>query len=239
MGLISKNNISARPARAFCILVHFFAVLVLTTGNLGADHLTFGGGGGWFWKKVSCLRLSEEKNYMQNKFNRKLMGKKYPAHQIARKKILPDQKSPTPPPPKLNGRIFRALLRKWNVTSGNWRHRTNCCFHRRFLLALPRARFQINCACVNELTSGLRKKLNFQRFWIELKFFLHGTFHPQIQNIAKHWFFKIIFFDKVMGISVSFMSLKRTFFKIKRKPCLAGCKNKYKLSNHRLNTQIA
>ena len=42
-----------------------------------------------------------------------------------------------------------------------------------------------------------------------------------------------------MGISVSFMSLKRTFFKIKRKPCLAGCKNEYKLSNHRLNTQIA
>ena len=41
-----------------------------------------------------------------------------------------------------------------------------------------------------------------------------------------------------MGISVSFMSLKRTFFKIKRKPCLAGCKNEYKLSNHQLNTQI-
>ena len=44
-------------------------------------------------------------------------------------------------------RIYRALLRKWNVTSGNWRHHimswqenpltskshhTNCCFHRRF-----------------------------------------------------------------------------------------------------------
>ena len=42
-----------------------------------------------------------------------------------------------------------------------------------------------------------------------------------------------------MSISVSFMSLKRKVFKIKRKPCLAGCKNKYKLSNHRLNTQIA
>ena len=42
-----------------------------------------------------------------------------------------------------------------------------------------------------------------------------------------------------MGISVSFMSLKRTFFKIKRKQCLAGCKNEYKLSNHRLNTQTA
>ena len=31
MGLISKNKSSARPARALCILVHFFAVLVLTT----------------------------------------------------------------------------------------------------------------------------------------------------------------------------------------------------------------
>ena len=78
-------------------------------------------------------------------------------------------------------RIFRALLRKWNVISGNWRHHimswqenpltskshhTNCCFHRRFFLALPSARSQINCACVNELTSGLRKKLNFRRFSI-------------------------------------------------------------------------
>ena len=40
-------------------------------------------------KKISCKRLSEEKNCMQHKYNRKLMakkGKKYPAHQIARKK---------------------------------------------------------------------------------------------------------------------------------------------------------
>ena len=45
---------------------------------------------------------------MQHKCNRKLMGKKgekYPAHQIARKNILDDQKSPPPPPPQeLNGR---------------------------------------------------------------------------------------------------------------------------------------
>ena len=31
IGLISKNNRSARPARAFSILIHFFAVLILTT----------------------------------------------------------------------------------------------------------------------------------------------------------------------------------------------------------------
>ena len=46
-----------------------------------------------------------EKNCMQHKCNRKLMGekgkKKYPAHQIARKKILDDQKSPTPPPSRV------------------------------------------------------------------------------------------------------------------------------------------
>ena len=28
-------------------------------------------------------------------------GKKYPAHQIARRKILDDQKSPTPPPSRV------------------------------------------------------------------------------------------------------------------------------------------
>ena len=31
-------------------------------------------------------------------------GKKYPGHQIARKKIFDDQKSPPPPPQELNGR---------------------------------------------------------------------------------------------------------------------------------------
>ena len=33
-GLISKNNSSARPARAFYILIHFFAVLFLTTTEM-------------------------------------------------------------------------------------------------------------------------------------------------------------------------------------------------------------
>ena len=58
--------------------------------GLGADHLTLGGGGGWvILKKISCKGLSEEKNCMEHKCNRKLMGKKgkkYPAHQIASKK---------------------------------------------------------------------------------------------------------------------------------------------------------
>ena len=59
---------------------------------------------GGFEKKYSCKRLSEEKNYMQHKCNRKLVGKKgekYPAHQIARKKILGDQKSPPLPPSRV------------------------------------------------------------------------------------------------------------------------------------------
>ena len=154
---------------------------------------------------------------------------------------------------RAHGQIFGALLGKWNVTSGDWRHhivswpenpptsknhRTNCCFHPRFFLALSRARSQINCACVNELTSGLRKNLNFRRSLNWINFFSKGTFHLQIQNIGKHWFFQIIFFENFMDISGSFISLKLTFFKIKRKPCLAGCKNEYKLWNHWLNTQI-
>ena len=54
-------------------------------------------------------------------------GKKYPAHKIARKKILDDQKSPTPPltPPlrSLNGRPlnkFLYSLRKLGTI--NWSH---------------------------------------------------------------------------------------------------------------------
>ena len=46
----------------------------------GADHLTLEGGGegevGDFEKKISCECLSEEKNCVQHKCNRKLMGKK-------------------------------------------------------------------------------------------------------------------------------------------------------------------
>lgn len=114
----------------------------------------------------------------------------------------------------------------------------NCSTHRRFSFALPRARSQINCACVCELTSGLRKKLNFRRTLNWINFFLDVTFQPQIQNTAKHWFLQIIFFENVMGISILFISLKRTFFKIKRNPCLAGCKKEHKLSNRWLNTQI-
>ena len=59
---------------------------------------------GDFEKKNSCKRLLEEKNCMQHKCNRKLMGKKgkniLPTRMLE-KKILDDQKSPmpTPPPP--------------------------------------------------------------------------------------------------------------------------------------------
>ena len=35
--LIRKNNSSARSARAFDILIHFFAVDILTTGSLSKD----------------------------------------------------------------------------------------------------------------------------------------------------------------------------------------------------------
>ena len=52
---------------------------------------------GDFEKKNSCKRLLEEKNCMQHKCNRKLMGKKgkniLPTRMLE-KKILDDQKSP-------------------------------------------------------------------------------------------------------------------------------------------------
>ena len=81
--------------------------------RLGADHLTFGRRG-WV---ISCKRLSEEKNYMQNKFNRKLMlkkrGKNILHTRLLEKKILADQKSPTtptpPPPPKKKKKNGRPL----------------------------------------------------------------------------------------------------------------------------------
>ena len=49
--------------------------------------------------KISCRRLSEEKNCMQHKCNKELKGKKgkkISCPPDARKKILDDQKSPTP-----------------------------------------------------------------------------------------------------------------------------------------------
>ena len=49
---------------------------------------------------ATIQKIPIRQTVMQHKCNRKLMGKewkKYPAHQIARKKILDDQKSPTPP----------------------------------------------------------------------------------------------------------------------------------------------
>ena len=66
---------------------------------LGADHLTLEGWGWVILKKNFLQALVGRKNCMQHKCNRELVGKKgkkYPAHHIARKKILDDQKSPTP-----------------------------------------------------------------------------------------------------------------------------------------------
>ena len=31
---------------------------------LGVDHLTFDGGGGWFWKKNSCKAILNKKKYL-------------------------------------------------------------------------------------------------------------------------------------------------------------------------------
>ena len=53
-----------------------------------------------FEKKFSASACRKKKiaystNVIESLWEKK--GKKYPAHQIARKKILDDQKSPTPP----------------------------------------------------------------------------------------------------------------------------------------------
>ena len=49
-------------------------------------------------------------------------GKKYPAHRIARKKILDDQNSPTPPPQELNGRPLIVFgTGKWPIEKANTR----------------------------------------------------------------------------------------------------------------------
>ena len=46
-------------------------------------------------KKIALQFFSISTNVIESLWEKK--GKKYPAHQIARKKILDDQKSPTPP----------------------------------------------------------------------------------------------------------------------------------------------
>ena len=69
----------------------------------GADHSTLEGGRGLgdFAKTFPASACRKKKiacstNVIESLWGKK--GKKYPAHQIARKKILDDQKSPTPAP---------------------------------------------------------------------------------------------------------------------------------------------
>ena len=102
-----------------CLIATHFDSFQQSDLHLGAHHLTLeeGGEGGWFWKKISCKRLSEEKNCMQHKCNRKLMGKKgkkIPANQIARKKNSWWPEITHPTPQKLNGRPFtlKCFIRK-------------------------------------------------------------------------------------------------------------------------------
>ena len=48
-----------------------YSEIAPNSGPLGADHLILEGGCGWFRKNISCKPLSEEKNCMQHKWNRK------------------------------------------------------------------------------------------------------------------------------------------------------------------------
>ena len=54
-------------------------------------------------KKIACST-----NVIESLWEKK--GEKYPAHRIARKKILDDQKSPTSPPQELNGRPLKVFI---------------------------------------------------------------------------------------------------------------------------------
>ena len=135
---VSRNVNNAEESKKSCIKKYIFLKLNLFYINfLSCEvyfidrncwkenglrfRLTLGGGGLWLiLKKISCKRLSEEKNCVQHKSNRKLMGKKgkkYPAHQIARKKKIPDdQKSPTPAQ-ELNGRPLNELIERSGAVS--------------------------------------------------------------------------------------------------------------------------
>ena len=97
-GCLGEFRILPEDLRMFTIVSRIGLIVTLFL-MLGADHLTLDGGVGDL-KKISCKRLSEEKNCMQHKCNRKLMekkGKKYPTHQIARKKFLMTRNHPPPP----------------------------------------------------------------------------------------------------------------------------------------------
>ena len=78
------------PKRSFELAVFFI---------LGANHLTLGGQGvGDLEKKFPASACRKKKIACSTNVIESLREKreKYPAHQIARKKNLDDQKSPTP-----------------------------------------------------------------------------------------------------------------------------------------------
>ena len=74
--------------------------------DLGANHLTLEVGGGgegegcwWFWKKISCKHLSEKKiacstNVIESLWEKR--EKNILPTRLLEKKIIYDQKSPTP-----------------------------------------------------------------------------------------------------------------------------------------------
>ena len=53
------------------LLFWFFNLLIPTCHFIRGRPFNSWGGGGWFWKKISCKRLLEEKNCMQHKWHRK------------------------------------------------------------------------------------------------------------------------------------------------------------------------
>ena len=75
----------------------------------GRPFNCWGGGGGWFWKKFPASACRKKKiacstNVIEGLWEKK--GKKYPAHQIARKKKSWWPEITHPSPQELNGRHF-------------------------------------------------------------------------------------------------------------------------------------
>ena len=106
--------------KSYCMVEELCSALNQCTGTprlkyqllLGADHLTLEWGGGWFWKKISCKRLSEEKNCMQHKCYRELMGKKG-------KKISLMTRNHPPPPSRVKWSAPYSIINKLGVLVTN------------------------------------------------------------------------------------------------------------------------
>ena len=156
----------------------------------GRPFNSWGGRGGWFWKKNSRERLSEEKNCMQHKCHKKLMGKKgkkisCPPDCYKKNSWWPEI-TPPPPPQELNGRPLTVLVLVfgWGGTGsqhGGWHREEKSLRH----VAMVAKCLDLNklCSCRCE-----RKKRKSRHVWhsctwlLSRKEIVARTFHPSFDN---------------------------------------------------------